>query len=1169
MQYLRQLGVIPFGATLFLLLPICLAAQDSTLTDGVDWLVANQDASGLWGTDKKTPFRDATVVVDVLSTFDADSTAIANGLDTISSFQTNSSDYLARKVIAAASVSGGVVPAYLVDSLADMQNEDGGWGYQKGYGSNNLETALALRALKSTSYSNMTTLGMGVNYLTSNQNADSGWSFVASDSSQVFYTAHALITLAALQSDFSVGSQIQGGVNWLKTQDHGDGGFGTGGTSNPYETGLALAAIVKGDPVASEITAAQTYLESTQLANGSWNNDDAYSTAMAIYGLNHVGPDLAIATSDIVLSNPNPSDSEIVTISATVHNKGVQSADTILVQIFDGNPDMGGVQIGSDATIWSLAPSGDSTIHVDWDTYPLAGDHDIYVFVDPLNEIREPDKLNNVASKSVHVYFPPDLIIDSTGIVFDPPEPDTGEQVFIRTTVKNTGELTAYNVPLEIWDGYPDYGGIPLPGSPYVLDSINAGSQAIHNLDMGTSYFATEGPYHIHACADMDNTIREISEFNNCDFDILWVGIRQRSVDLYTGLNLLSLPLAPLDTPTSYTIIPEIPNCNEIDGWDRASQMWISAVDIGGGVIIGDEFPIELRDGFFARVTDAGTMDLVGRRVAEHGCTYVEQGLNIVSVPNEDACYTAYTLIDGIDTCVEAHMWDANLQFWVSAAKIGEDIFIGEDFPVTPGNGYFVKVGLAGDWCTETCDTIVIPDLPDLLVTPDDIILDPNPVTSGDTVGIWVNINNIGTDTAFTPRLDIYAGDPGAGGTLLIGADLPVDIPPAGASGFWGGEFTAGAPGFVEIYGIADFYNAIEELDEANNQANKVLQIVAAESTTGPLTARDDQSYEEDPSQLVKLAPDQKSNVLRFNSELTPAYRSTANAPSTSAQKPLEGKLSWTSAAGEITSIDKVAVGNFSNSSVSIAWITDGPAIGCINYGSMSTLGFTKCEESAPGELHTVVLDSLLGSTTYCFEIVSGDIIDNDGGNFYSFTTTGVGAGIPFIIYGHAYVAEDSSAAEGIILANVTRGSEVKSHPLIASTGQDGIWLLNLGNLKDAASGEPMYSENGDTVVLQFYSSNDLMGTDTIIVSDASPQNCGVLFAEAIGLCGDIDISGEVNIADITKLVDYLFHSPDGVVSIPVSVGDVDCSGSINVADLTYLVDYSFMGGPAPCADCD
>jgi hypothetical protein len=809
-------------------------AQEAAITGGIAWLVGNQDASGLWGTDKNTPFRDATAVLEVLCPLNADSATVDDGLSAVYSSSCTSADYLARKIIALASCSDGVVPSGFAESLAAMQNGDGGWGYGKGYGSNVLETALALRALKSASYSNMGQLGAGVSYLTSQQNADSGWTFVAADTSHVFYTAHTTIALEVLQGDFSVAQYIHGGVEWLKTQIRGDGGFGTGGVSNPYETGLSLAAMIKGDPTASEITDAWSYLESTQLPNGSWN-DDAYSTAMAIYGLMHIAPDLAVGTSDIVLSNPMPSDSEIVVISATVHNMGILDADSVLVQVFRGHPDVGGVQIGTDATIFSLAPGGDSTIQVDWNTYPLAGDHDIYVLVDPLNEIREPEKLNNTAKKSVHVYYPPDLVIDS--IVFDPPEPDTLDTVFIRTTVGNAGELTAATVPLQIWDGDPDAGGILLYSLD--IDSIPPGSQFTLNLNC-LDYFNTAGCYPVYACADKENTIREIDEFNNCRCETLWVGQTCLAMSSNEGLNLLSLSLQPLDPITSYDVIPQIPHCNEIDGWDRVTQMWISAFEMAEGVITGDEFALELRDGFFARVTALGDTDFCGMRVQEHGCTHFESGLNMTSVANEDACYTAYSLIDDINTCDEADSWDVAAQAWVSAVKIAEGVFIGEDFPVTPGNGYFVKVYDAGDWCTRTCDTIT--SLPDLYVRPVDIWLDPNPVPSGDTVGIFVNINNIGLDTAYSPRLDIYMGDPDEGGTPLAAGDLPVNIPPGGSSGYYGDYFVFEGSGFVDIYGIADYYDAIPELDENNNQAYQTLQVAASALTADTRSTGDEQS---------------------------------------------------------------------------------------------------------------------------------------------------------------------------------------------------------------------------------------------------------------------------------------------------------------------------------------
>ena len=1068
---------------LFVAVAPSIAAQATPVTDGVNWLVSNQDPSGLWGTAKGTPFRDAAVVLSVLGILEADSAVIDNGLSAINSQSTTSTDYLARRIIAIASSGDEFPSSGVVENLANMQNEDGGWGYQKGYGSNVLETALALRALKSASYSNMTKLGTGVNFLKSQANADSAWAFVASDSSRVFYTAHVIISLAMLQGDFSVSSQIRGGVNWLKTQAHGDGGFGTGGISNPYETGLAMAAIVKGDPLASEIADAQTYLDATQLPDGSWNGD-AYSTAMAIYGLVHVGPDLAVNTSDIVLSNPAPSDYEVVTISATIHNRGALAAHSILVHIFDGDPGFGGVEIGADATIWTLAAGGDSTIEVEWDTHNLPGDHDIYVLVDPLDEIQEPDELNNTAAKPVHVYFPPDLIIAS--IIFDPPEPDPAESVIIRTTVKNTGEVTANNVSLQIWDGDPDAGGIPLLGSPYNISSITPGSQFTLNLNMG-NYFSVEGNYPIYACADVDGTIREVRESNNCGNETLWIGIQSRAVALNAQLNLLGLPLVPKDAQTSFLMTPQIPTCNEIDGWDRVSQKWISAVvDTSGGLVLGDDFAIELRDGFFARATAAGDTVFRGMPVRTHGCTYLERGLNVISVPDEDACYSAYSLIDSIDACVEAYSWDGGLQSWKSAVKISEGVFIGEDFPVTPGNGYFVKVNAAGSWCTSTCDTFV--NLPDLLVTPADIWIEKNPVVSGDTVGIFVNINNIGTVTAYSPRLDIYAGNPDQGGSPMGGGNVP-DIPAGGSSGYYGNYFVFTGSGFVDIYGIADYYNTILELNETNNRAYKTLQVLPGMliSKTG---ASGGESILPRPVGLLK---DRGGESLVLNHELTPVPVRTSASPSVSNKGQSAGRTPQAAASSsKAAKIENVLITNHSSSSVAVTWTTDAIADGCVHYGPTPALGLTKCEDEPGSEIHRVVLGNLSESTPYYFEVVSGGITDDNQGDYYSFTTTKPGAGVPSVIYGRVIEAETNTAGANILVTGTLRRGEIGSYPLSGMADSDGMWVLNLGNLKSPGSSSVLPYEVGDTIVLEFQGGSSGVSADTIVISGTSPQDCGV-----------------------------------------------------------------------------
>jgi hypothetical protein len=68
-------------------------------------------------------------------------------------------------------------------------------------------------------------------------------------------------------------------------------------------------------------------------------------------------------------------------------------------------------------------------------------------------------------------------------------------------------------------------------------------------------------------------------------------------------------------------------------------------------------------------------------------------------------------------------------------------------------------------------------------------------------------------------------------------------------------------------------------------------------------------------------------------------------------------------------------------------------------------------------------------------------------------------------------------------------------------------------------------------------------------------------------LCGDVDGTKQVDIADAVYLVNYIFGG--GPEPLPFKMnGDVDCSGLVDIADAVYLVNYIFGGGPAPCAAC-
>jgi hypothetical protein len=62
--------------------------------------------------------------------------------------------------------------------------------------------------------------------------------------------------------------------------------------------------------------------------------------------------------------------------------------------------------------------------------------------------------------------------------------------------------------------------------------------------------------------------------------------------------------------------------------------------------------------------------------------------------------------------------------------------------------------------------------------------------------------------------------------------------------------------------------------------------------------------------------------------------------------------------------------------------------------------------------------------------------------------------------------------------------------------------------------------------------------------------------------CADANADGDINIADLVYLINYLFRfqAPPN----PLQAGEVNCDGEINIADLVYLILYLYKGGEQP-----
>ena len=64
-------------------------------------------------------------------------------------------------------------------------------------------------------------------------------------------------------------------------------------------------------------------------------------------------------------------------------------------------------------------------------------------------------------------------------------------------------------------------------------------------------------------------------------------------------------------------------------------------------------------------------------------------------------------------------------------------------------------------------------------------------------------------------------------------------------------------------------------------------------------------------------------------------------------------------------------------------------------------------------------------------------------------------------------------------------------------------------------------------------------------------------------ICGDANGNGEVTIADVVYLVNYILK--DGPAPEPIEAGDVNCDDNVDIIDAVYLVNYLFRNGPPPC----
>ncbi|MDO9536723.1 MAG: CARDB domain-containing protein [Thermoplasmata archaeon] len=198
-----------------------------------------------------------------------------------------------------------------------------------------------------------------------------------------------------------------------------------------------------------------------------------------------------------------------VWINTTVTNAGDAVANGIMVwfdDIFDNTTS----NIHSEY-IPTLAPGENKTVFFPWtwDSIDDIGWHNITVFVDPLDSVKEQDENNNKNYTWINITSQSDLaIIQYYDVWFSETYPLIDEEFSIYANVWNMGDLDATNVTVS----FSTTNGTFLGNATAALIPANPSAPTVVSIPVT---FTVNGTYYILAVIDEANVIPEVDEGNN------------------------------------------------------------------------------------------------------------------------------------------------------------------------------------------------------------------------------------------------------------------------------------------------------------------------------------------------------------------------------------------------------------------------------------------------------------------------------------------------------------------------------------------------------------------------------------------------------------------------------------------------------------------------------
>ncbi len=260
----------------------------------------------------------------------------------------------------------------------------------------------------------------------------------------------------------------------------------------------------------------------TSVSMGGYNAPLASSVITASLHISSAKPDI---DPPIYFDDEGPARGQTVLIWTHIVNNGPVDAYGVRVLFKDNTT---GKELYNE--VIPIVPKGGQAnavnVSLSWTaTYPLE-EHEIFLSVDPYDEINELDETNNNNTRSITVRGIADLVVGPGDITFDPATLARERGTTISVRVTNQGDVKADDVNVSVYAIDP-LGQRRLIGTQFI-NALSDGTSASISLSWAP---ALAGSYTIQVIVDGEEKIEDINRGNNgakvvrsvLDFPDLWI----------------------------------------------------------------------------------------------------------------------------------------------------------------------------------------------------------------------------------------------------------------------------------------------------------------------------------------------------------------------------------------------------------------------------------------------------------------------------------------------------------------------------------------------------------------------------------------------------------------------------------------------------------------------